>query len=245
MAKEFRIKVENVSKKFKIGYKKRQGALQRVLSFFSGKDSKKEILVLDGVSFEIFPKEIIGIIGNNGSGKSTLLRTLAGIYSVDSGSISVNGKVVSLINLNVGLKERLTMVENIFLCCSLFGLPKSEIKKKFKSIVEFSELKDFVNTKVYQFSEGMKQRLVFSIGIHCNPDIFLLDEVLEVGDRAFKEKCSVAINKIVSSGTSVILVSHNLSLIKKHCKRVLWLEKGKIRMFEDAESVLKKYTNSE
>ncbi len=236
-----RIIVNRVSKEFNIGFKKRQSVLQRIISFLSGKESKKIIKVLDNISFEMDGGEIFGIIGENGSGKSTLLRTIAGIYSQDSGEIVTKGKIVSLINLNIGLKERLTMKENIYLCCSFFGIKLKEIKRKFSLIVGFSELSDFINTKLYQFSNGMLQRLAFSIAVHCNPEILLLDEVFEVGDEEFKKKSGEKIKELVETGVSVILVSHDLDLVKKYCNKVIWLEAGKIKKIGPAEEITKEY----
>ncbi|MDD4996288.1 MAG: ATP-binding cassette domain-containing protein, partial [Patescibacteria group bacterium] len=155
-----RIIVENLSKKFKIGFEKNRGILARFISLFSGKETKKNIQVLDNISFYVNAGEIVGIIGKNGSGKSTLLRIIAGIYDKEKGRINTQGKIISLINLNNGLKERLTLRDNIYLYSLLLGLSLKEIKEKINSIIEFSDLKDFVNTKIYQFSDGMKQRLI-------------------------------------------------------------------------------------
>lgn len=185
---EDRVIVENISKKFKIGFKKNQGALARVVSLFSGKEPKKTLQALKNISFTVKKGEVLGIIGKNGSGKSTLLRIIAGILKQDSGEIIINGKIISLINLKSGLHGRLSMKDNILLIGAFLGLTRKQIKKKFKSIIKFAELESFVETKVYQFSEGMKARLAFSMAIHCNPDTLLLDEVFEVGDEKFKEK---------------------------------------------------------
>lgn len=223
-----RIIVSNISKKFKIGFRKNQGALFRLVALFFDREQKRVIEVLKGVSFEVSSGEMLGIVGKNGSGKSTLLRIIAGIYSCDSGRVITNGKIIPIINLNVGLKERLTMKNNIFLCCSLLGLGRKEIKIKFNSIVGFSELKNFIDTKIYQFSEGMKQRLSFSIAIHCNPDILLLDEILEVGDEKFKEKSGNKIIEMVKKGCSVILVSHDIDIIRRYCNRVIMIDNGRI-----------------
>jgi len=238
-----KVVINNISKEFNIGFKKNQSVLQRIISFLSGKESKKMIKVLDNISFKINSGEIVGIIGENGSGKSTLLRIIAGIYSRDSGEVFVNGKIISLINLNIGLKERLTMRENIFLCCSLFGLGKEIIKRKFNSIVEFSELSNFIDTKLYQFSNGMLQRIAFSIAIHCEPEILLVDEVFEVGDEEFKKKSGDKIRELVKNGGSVMLVSHDLDMIKKHCHRVIWLEKGKLKKIGSVEKITEEYKN--
>lgn len=238
---EKRIIVNNVSKKFRIGFKRNQTALARFISLFSGKEPKKDLDVLKNISFEINSGEIVGVIGKNGSGKSTLLRVISGIYKQESGSITVNGKIISMINLNVGLKDRLTMKENIFLCGSLFGLGQKEIMKKFDSIVKFSELSEFVNTKIYQFSEGMKQRLGFSIAIHCNPQILLLDEVFEVGDEEFRKKSGERILEIVKGGGSVMLVTHDLEMVKKYCSKVILMKDGKIVKIGDTRKVVEEY----
>ena len=226
MEKTNRIIIDSVSKKFMIGYIKNLGSLERFVSLFSGKEPRKLIHALKNVSFNVKSGEIVGIVGDNGSGKSTLLRIIAGIYFSDAGEITINGRMVSLINLLVGLKERLSMKDNIFLCCSLFGLSQKEIKSRLHYIVEFSGLHNFLNTKIYQFSEGMKQRLSFSIAVHCNPDILLLDEVFEVGDEDFRKKSVIRINEIVKKGGSVVLVSHDMDIVEKHCDRIIYMDKG-------------------
>jgi len=238
---ENRIIVKNISKKFKIGFKKYQSVLARFISVFSGKEPKKIIQALKDVSFKVKKGEIVGIIGENGSGKSTLLRVIAGIYRQDEGEVNVSGKIISLINLRVGLQGRLTMKDNIYLCCSLFGLSQKEIKQKFNSIVEFAELENFVNTKIYQFSEGMKQRLAFSIAIHCDPEILLLDEIFEVGDEKFRKKSADKIKELVDDGATVLLVSHDLHMVKKYCDRIVWLDKGKVVKEGRAREITKQY----
>jgi ABC-type polysaccharide/polyol phosphate transport system ATPase subunit len=228
MEKTNRISVKNISKNFKIGFQKNQSVLARFVSFFSGREPKKVLEALKDVSFEVFSGEILGIIGDNGSGKSSLLRIISGIYKQDGGQITKNGKIISLINLGAGLKERLTMKDNIYLTGALFGLDNFEIGEILKSIADFSGLEKFLNTKLYQFSNGMMQRLVFSIAVHSKPDILLLDEVFEVGDEDFKKKSAEKIKELIGSGASVILVSHDLELIKKYCNTVLCVNRGEI-----------------
>jgi len=228
MSKEVII-IKNLCKKFKIGAKKKQSALARIYSFFSGREAKKTIWEVKDVSFSAFPGELVGIIGDNGSGKSTLLRIIAGIYYASAGEVKVTGKIVSLINLQTGLKDRLTMEENIYLLGSLFGISQKEVREKFDQIIEFSELKDFLKTKIYQFSQGMRHRLFFSVAIHCRPDILLLDEILEVGDQHFKEKCGRKIRELAHKGVCIILVSHDMDIIKKYCTRVVRMSAGTIR----------------
>ena len=235
------ITVKNISKNFRIGYKKHLTILQRIISFSSGREPKKNIKVLDGVSYEFKPGEITGIIGKNGSGKSTLLRTIAGIYKGNSGEIIANGKIISLINLVVGFKGRLSMKDNIFLCCSLFGLGRRDIKKKFNLIVEFSGLEKFVETKLYQFSAGMLQRLAFSIAINCNPQILLLDEVFEVGDEDFRIKSVEKIKSFAKQGGCVVFVSHELFIMEKYCNKIIWLDNGKIKRTGNPKEVIEIY----
>ncbi|MDD5068298.1 MAG: ABC transporter ATP-binding protein [Candidatus Pacebacteria bacterium] len=236
-----RISVKNISKDFKIGFQKKQSTLTWIHSAFSGKEHKKQMRILDNISFEIDSGEVLGIIGTNGSGKSTLLRIIAGIYSSDLGEITVDGKIISIINLGVGMKERLTMRENVFLVGSLFGMGGKKIKERFHSIVAFSELQEFIDTKIYQFSAGMIQRLAFSIAIHADPEILLLDEVFEVGDESFRKKSSEKIKELVHRGASVIFVTHDLDMIKKQCHRVIWLSDGKIKIQGRTEEVTEKY----
>lgn len=236
-----RIILDRISKKFKIGFKKDQSALAKFISVFSGRETKRTILALKDVCFRAQSGDFIGIVGENASGKSTLLRVIAGIYKKNGGTIITNGKIVSLINLHNGLKDKLIMRDNIYLCCSFFNLSQKTIKERFDSIVEFAGLQDFVNTKIYQFSGGMKQRLIFSIAIHCNPDILLLDEDFEVGDEEFKNKSADRIKKMVQNGVTVLLVSHNLDTIKKYCSKVIWLHEGKILMEGDGQEVIKEY----
>lgn len=236
-----RIIVNDVSKKFKIGYKRRQSVLSRFITLVSGKEPQKSFQVLKNISFDINAGEIAGIIGENGSGKSTLLRIITGIYEKDNGTVAVNGKLISLINLYAGLQERLNLRDNIFLYSAIFGLNKKEIKKKYNSIIEFSELKEFVNTKIYQFSLGMKQRLAFSVAIHSDPDIMLLDEEFGAGDEEFRYKSINKIKSLVANGATILLVSHNLDLLKKHCHKVIWLHEGKILMEGKSKEVIDAY----
>jgi ABC-type polysaccharide/polyol phosphate transport system ATPase subunit len=236
-----RIELNNISKKFKIGVKKRQSALSRFVSYFSGQEPKKIIWALRDVSFSVSKGEIVGIIGKNASGKSTLLRVIAGIYKENQGVVSTSGKVISLINLNLGMMPRLSMKDNIYLTCSLFGLTNQEVDNNFNSILDFSELADYINTKIYQFSEGMKQRLAFSIAMHCNPNILLLDEVFEVGDEAFRDKSALKIQEFINNEGAVILVSHELTLLEKHCNKIIWLDQGRVVVEDKPREVISRY----
>lgn len=236
-----RIVAEGVSKKFGIGVRRKRSALARVLSLFSGREQRKTLWALSDVSLSVDAGEVVGMIGANGSGKSTLLRVIAGIHGADGGNVRTCGKVVPMINLYVGLNARLSMRDNIYMCCSLFGMSRKEIDRRFSSIAEFAGLSGFVDTKIYQFSDGMKQRLSFSIAIHCDPQILLIDEVFEAGDEEFRMKSAGRIKELVGRGASVILVSHDLSMVEKYCDRVIWLDKGRIVMEGGCRKVVGRY----
>jgi len=237
-----RVIFDNVSKAFRIGFKKRQSALSRFASIFSGKEQKRSFWVLKNISFDAEAGEMIGIIGKNGSGKSTLLRVIAGIYSKDKGTIVTNGNMISLIGLFAGLKEKLSTKDNIYLCCSIFGLNYKTIKKKFSPIIEFAELGDFINTKIYQLSTGMRHRLVFSIAIHCDPEILLLDEVFAGEDENFKKKSAQKINKLIKSGTTVLLATHYLEIVErqlgKQCDKILLMKEGRLVVLGNTRSAI-------
>ncbi|TKJ17513.1 hypothetical protein CEE44_03180 [Candidatus Woesearchaeota archaeon B3_Woes] len=235
--------IKNLSKKFRIGFKKEQSVLSYFISFFSGIEPKKEFWALKGISFSVNSRENIGIIGKNGSGKTVLLKTIMGIYNLDKGEIKTNGNIVIL--SGVGLRSRLTLMDNIYLVSSILGLSQKDIKRKFNSIVEFAGLQDFVNTKIYQFSSGMRKRIAFSIIIHYiehyKPDILLLDEIFAGGDEEFKNKSLKKLEELMGKGTTFILVGHNLKLIEKYCDRVIWLDKGKIIKDGKPKEVIEAY----
>jgi ABC-type polysaccharide/polyol phosphate transport system ATPase subunit len=244
-----RIEVKNVSKTYRVDFRKDESALARLISFFSGKQERKEIDVLKNISFEVMAGQILGIIGKNGTGKSTLLRLIAGVYLPNSGEIKTHGKVVYLTGLSQGSSPKLTMTENIYLMGSVMGLSRADIKKKFAEIVEFSGLQDFVDMKIYQFSTGMLSRLNFSIIMHCvkhqSPDILLLDEVLSAGgDIDFQEKATQKMEELIKGGATVVLVSHDLGTIKKYCDSVIHLEKGEIKAFGLPEETIRIYEAS-
>ncbi len=234
-----RIVVQKLSKSFAKGLG--GSALSNFLELFRCNE-KKPVKALKNVSFSVDSGEIIGIIGENRSGKSTLLRTISGIYEPDSGRVETNGKIISLINLNIGMHDRLTLKDNVYLCGSLFGVSRKEIRSKFDSIVSFAELEGFSEEQIYKFSEGMKQRLAFSIAIHCSPDILLLDEVFEVGDEGFKRKSADKIKELVENGSSVLLVSHDLEMIRKHCTQVIWMDKGEIKKQGYVKEIIDAYS---
>lgn len=248
-SKETRIELNNISKKFNLGFKKNQSALLRFISIFSGKESRKEFWVLKNISFKTKSGENLGIIGKNGSGKSTLLRVIAGIHLPDNGNLKTKGELVYLSGFAQGLNSRLTMRDNIFLVGSIMGLSQKEIKKRFDEIVDFSGLREFLDTKIYQFSSGMIARISFAIGIHClvhkNPDILLIDEVIGAGaDLEYQNKALEKMEKLIKGGACVIFVSHDLESIKKYCDRVIWLDNGEIVKEGKPGEVVEEYRKS-
>ena len=243
-----RIIVKNLSKKFKIGFKKKKGFLHRIFSLFSGKEPQKVLYALRDVSFNVGSGEVLGVIGKNGSGKTTLLQVIADIYPFYEGEKKTIGKVVPLVDLKFGFKRRLSVKDNVFLISSFFGLDRKTTKKKMDIIVEFAGLGNFLETKIYQLSKGMKQRLAFSIAIHSDPKILLLDEIFAVGDEDFRKKSLNRIKQLVRKGICVILVSNELKRIEEFCDKLIWVEKGKIikqvNNKKDIKKTLMEYKNA-
>ena len=232
------ITAKNLSKKFNLEFDKQPSVLARILGVFSGRRRKREFLVIDDLSMRVRKGDFVGIIGRNASGKSTLLRTLAGIYPFDSGSLEIKGKVATVLELDLGLNPRLTLKENVYFSCSLLGMSKKEIDRKLDSILNFSELGDYLNVKLYKFSSGMEARLAFAIAIHQDFDILLIDEVISAGDAAFVEKCKEKILEFKRQGKTILFVTHrpDLSL----CDRIIWIDRGKV-IREGRRNVLNKY----
>lgn len=236
-----RIKVKNLKKEFKIGFRKDKTFLSNINNLISGKLAKKQFIALDDINFELESGQVIGIIGSNGSGKTTLLRIIAGIHSGYEGRVTINGRITTLIGLAIGLNERLTLKENTFLAGSLLGMSFQEVRKKFDSIVKFAELEDFVDTKLYQFSAGMRVRLAIAIVLHTESDIILADEIFAFGDEHFKNKIQKEIKRYIDNGGSMIVASHKLDIIEKYSDKVIWLEKGKIIKAGPPQKILEEY----
>ena len=242
-----KIEVKNLSKLFTINDFGRDVALSHLTKIFV-KNSKKIIKVLDGVSFEVKEGEVLGVIGKNGSGKSTLLRLMAGVYQPASGLVVHHGNVFYLTTMGIGLNEKLTMRDNIFLVGSIMGLGKKRIKEIYDQIIEFSGLKNFVNSKIKIFSTGMIGRLGFSISVFCmknkKTEILLLDEVFGSGaDFDFEKKAIAKMEELIKGGATVVMVSHDLEMMEKYCDRILWLDQGKIRDLGTPKEIICKYKN--
>ncbi len=234
------IEVNNLSKEFKIGTEHRDTLKSVFLNIFK-RNTYKRFKALDDVSFSVKQGEFFGIIGRNGSGKSTLLKIIAGIYLPDRGSVKYNGRIVPFLELGVGFNPDLTARENIFLNGTILGLTRAEIRRKFDEIVDFAEIRDFLDTPVKNFSSGMYVRLAFSIAIQVDADIYILDEVLAVGDVGFQKKCFRRLDELQKKKATIIFVSHDVETVQKQCDRVLLLEHGKVDTIGPPKEVVKRY----
>ncbi len=208
------------------------------------KKDKRKIRILDGISFKVYRGERIGILGFNGSGKSTLLRIISGIYEPTYGSVKINGKVAPLLAISAGFDKNYTGTNNIFLNGAFLSMDENYLKEKYDEIVEFSELGEFINYPVKNYSKGMQAKLGFSVATAIKPDILILDEVLGVGDIKFKKKSNKKIKSMMKDGVTVLLVSHSIGQIKKICDRCIWIENGKIIMEGEAKKVCNAYVKS-
>ena len=197
--------------------------------------------VLEGIDLEANPGERVGIIGPNGSGKSTLLRVISQIYKPDSGTMTVDGKLSSLLSLGTGYNNTLTGLENIRMNALLHGMTMKEIDRKLPEITEFADIGDHINKPMKYYSNGMISRLSFSIVLSLNPEILLIDEVFSVGDIAFKRKSEAALHELLNRAAIQVIVSHNLDLIANHCNRALYIEAGRCKMDGRPDEVIKRY----
>ena len=210
-------------------------------SLTAGLRPEETIQALDDLSFEVEPGEAFGVIGSNGSGKSTLLKILAGILRPSRGTVEVDGRVAALIELGAGFHPEISGRENIYINGVVLGLSRAEVERRFDDIVEFSGLGDFIDEPVKNYSSGMYVRLGFSVAIHTDPDVLLVDEVLAVGDEAFSHRCLRRIEEFLATGRTVLLVSHSLGLVEEFCTRVLWLDGGRKRVLGSPRRVADAY----
>lgn len=220
------IMVDNVYKNFKV-YRDKSNSLKEKLIFLN-RNKFENRQVLDGISFTIQKGEAVGLIGVNGCGKSTLLKMISKIMYPSKGTIKVNGRISSLIELGAGFHPDMSGRENIFINASILGLKRKEIEERLNDIISFSELGSYIDNPIRTYSSGMYMRLAFSVAINVDADILLIDEILAVGDAAFQAKCFEKLKKIKENGTTIIIVSHSLGQIEQLCSRSIWINKGKI-----------------
>ncbi|MBR3895377.1 MAG: ABC transporter ATP-binding protein [Clostridia bacterium] len=238
------IKANNVSICYRMTRDKIQSIKEYLVALIKHKVQYEEFRALDGVSFEIKKGEVVGIVGNNGAGKSTLLKVISGILKPAEGSLEIHGNVVPMLELGSGFDFDLTGRENIFLNGAILGYSESFLKEKYDEIVAFSELGDFINSPVRNYSSGMVMRLAFSIASMVSPDILIVDEILAVGDAAFQEKSYARMMELMSHGTTVLLVSHSIDQIRGICDRVIWLDHGKIVAIGEADEICDQYAQA-
>lgn len=237
----YAVVVENLRKSFVLPHEQHSGIKQYLINLTRSKKGYETQKVLRGLDFKIKKGEFFGIVGRNGSGKSTLLKLLAGIYSPDQGSITVDGTLIPFIELGVGFNPELTGRENIFLNGALLGFSRKQMEEKYGKIVEFSELERFMDQKLKNYSSGMQVRLAFSIAIQAQGDILLLDEVLAVGDAAFQQKCFEYFGQLKQAKRTVVLVTHDMGAVERFCSRAMLIDKGNIIEVGTSIQVAQKY----
>lgn len=237
------ISLTGVSKVYSVNPHLKGGVKNFIVNLPKILKSTEFFTVFENININIYKGESVAIIGKNGAGKSTLLSIISGIEKPTSGKVYVKGKVIPMLELGAGFHPDLTGRENIFLNAVLLGMRREEVKRIFDRIVEFSELDSFIDEPVRVYSSGMLARLGFSIAVHVQGDIFIIDEVLAVGDKDFQAKCIDKIKQLNKSGKTIILVSHSISDIQKVCKRVIWINNKSVYMDGNTEDVLREYTS--
>ena len=233
----YAVEVNNVSMHFNMNKDKIDNLKEYCIKLFKRQLFFEDFTALQDISFKIEAGDTFGIIGLNGSGKSTLLKVISGILKPTTGSVKVTGTIAPLIELGAGFDPDLTARENIFLNGSVLGFSREFMREKFDEIVEFSELQDFVDVPIKNFSSGMVARIGFSVATIVKPDILICDEILAVGDYKFQEKCEQRIKDLMSGGTTVILVSHSIQQVERICNHILWLEHGKMKALGGKELI--------
>lgn len=222
-----RIIVDDVRKNFKLRHT--HSIKETALAAIRRKPLTTDFHALDGVSFEIAEGESVALLGFNGSGKSTMLKLISGVLTPDSGSVLTRGRVAGLIEVGAGFHPDLSGRENIFLNAAILGMSKKETEARYDAIVEFSEIEKFIDTEVKHYSSGMFLRLAFSVAIHTEMDVLLIDEILSVGDEPFQRKCLAKVRELHALGKSLVVVSHDLNMVSDLCERGILLQNGKVR----------------
>ncbi len=235
------IEAKNVTMEFRMANDRVNSLKEFFVKKISRKLHFKTFTALKEVTFTVEKGEVIGFIGSNGAGKSTLLKVISGIMTPTSGSVQVNGNIAPMLELGAGFDVDLTARENIFLNGAVLGYSKHYLQDRYEDIIEFSELKDFAETPIRNFSSGMIMRLAFSIATIVQPDILIVDEILSVGDAHFQNKSLIRMKELMSGGTTVLFVSHGLQTVRDLCDRVIWLDHGQIRMIGDTDDVCDSY----
>ena len=243
MKDKIAVSVKDVSMHFNIASEKLENFKEYFIKLIKRQLFFKDFIAVDSVSVDIAKGEVFGIVGTNGSGKSTLLKIISGILKPTTGTVEIDGTIAPLIELGAGFDGELTAKENIFLNGAVLGYNKKFIQEHFDAIVDFAELRDFLDMPIKNYSSGMVARIAFAIATIIKPDILIVDEILSVGDFMFQQKCEQRINELMEGGTTVIIVSHTINQIERLCDRAMWLEKSKVRMIGEAKEVCDAYRN--
>lgn len=238
------IEVKNVTKTFRIHHEKKATVFDVLASLANRNNHSENLVVLDDISFEVKKGEMFGIVGRNGSGKTTLLRLIARIFRPDSGTIATRGALIPLLQLGAGFQFNLTAVDNVILYGAILGFTQKEMKEKLNDILSFAELEKFADTKLTNFSSGMIARLGFATAVQVDPDILVVDEVLSVGDLAFREKSYKAFLSFRERKKTILYVSHELTTVKQLCDRAILLDKGKLKYIGTPNEVISAYTEA-
>lgn len=242
MSNNIAVKVDHVSKYFKLPTEASQSLRTTLVNRFKGIKGYTEQHVLKDISFEVEKGDFYGIVGRNGSGKSTLLKIISEIYVPEKGKVTIDGKLVSFIELGVGFNPELTGRENVYMNGAMLGFSTEEVDAMYDDIVDFAELHDFMNQKLKNYSSGMQVRLAFSVAIKAQGDILILDEVLAVGDEAFQRKCNDYFMERKQSGKTTILVTHDMSAVKKYCNKAVLIEHGLVKVVGNPDEVANQYS---
>lgn len=242
MSNNIAVKIDHVSKFFRLPTEATQSLRTSLVNRFKGIKGYKEQHVLKDISFEVEKGDFFGIVGRNGSGKSTLLKIISEIYVPEKGTVTIDGKLVSFIELGVGFNPELTGRENVYMNGAMLGFSTEEIDTMYGDIVEFAELEEFMNQKLKNYSSGMQVRLAFSVAIKAQGDILILDEVLAVGDEAFQRKCNDYFMERKKSGKTTILVTHDMNAVKKYCNKAVLIEDGLIKVVGAPDDVANQYS---
>lgn len=237
---EYSIIIKDVYKTFNI-YLDKANTIKEKLLFLFSRNKKQKREVLKGINAKIKKGEVVALIGTNGSGKSTLLKLLTKIIYPNEGTIQTNGKLTSLLELGAGFHPDFSGRENIYFNASIFGLNKREIDDRLEDIIEFSELKDFIDNPVRTYSSGMYMRLAFAVAINVDAEILLVDEILAVGDQHFQEKCIAKMKELKEQGKTMVFVTHSMETVKEFCSRAVWLSNGVIKMDGKPDEVIEEY----
>lgn len=235
------IEINSVSMRFNMAKEKHESLKEYFVALAKGKLQFEEFYALRDVTFNVEKGDFYGLVGLNGSGKSTLLKIIAGVFKPTLGTVNVRGTIAPLIELGAGFDMDLTARENIYLNGTVLGFTPKYIDSKFDEIVDFSELWDFLDVPLKNYSSGMVSRIAFAIATITKPDVLIADEILSVGDFLFQQKCEQRMRELMTDGTTVILVSHSIEQIERLCNKVTWLEKGRVQMTGDTQTVCEAY----